>query len=276
MMFHPVYLRQPREVSIETYALCNAKCEFCPYPTLERKGTRMTTADVFKLLEQMKAWAFPFFISPFKVNEPFLDDRLEDFCRYIDRNIPNAVLRLFSNGSPLIERHLQWVSELRRVEHLWISLNEVDPLRYRAVMGLDLMRTLERLDALHERVKLGKFPHRVVVSRVGRIDVVEDNVFTEHCREGWPRFYVRLIKRDAWIDFTNAADESVPLAPCGRWWELNICADGKAALCCMDGTGEYAIGDANTTSLLDIYNQPQLVTRRNFTVSRKGITPCER
>ena len=43
------YLDYPREVTIETLALCNAACEFCPYPDLERQGTRMSDALVEKI-----------------------------------------------------------------------------------------------------------------------------------------------------------------------------------------------------------------------------------
>lgn len=276
-MFSPLYVLQPREVSIETLALCNAACEFCPYPTLSRKGTVLDTALVYALFDQMKTWVAPFTISPFKVNEPLLDDRLENFCRYVDREIPNASLRLFTNGSPLIDANVEWISRLSRVEHLWVSLNEVDPDRYRAVMHLDFKRTALRLDALHAWKACGKFPHRVVLSRVTDLkDSIEDQKFSDYCFTRWPRFAVTRIKRDAWIDFTRATHDQVPPTPCGRWWELSICADANVALCCMDGAGDYSLGNVRYTPLLDIYNQPQLVSRRRYAMSRRGIDPCER
>lgn len=30
------YMNTPMEVAIETQTVCNAACEFCPYPSLER------------------------------------------------------------------------------------------------------------------------------------------------------------------------------------------------------------------------------------------------
>src|SRR6266568_9089325 len=38
------YLDYPQEVHIETFAYCNAKCTFCPYPTMERQGDKMPDA----------------------------------------------------------------------------------------------------------------------------------------------------------------------------------------------------------------------------------------
>ena len=32
------YLDYPSFVTIETQALCNAACDFCPYPVLQRQG----------------------------------------------------------------------------------------------------------------------------------------------------------------------------------------------------------------------------------------------
>jgi MoaA/NifB/PqqE/SkfB family radical SAM enzyme len=35
------YLDFPAVLGIETLALCNAACDFCPYPGMERKGEAM-------------------------------------------------------------------------------------------------------------------------------------------------------------------------------------------------------------------------------------------
>lgn len=275
------YLHQPREVSLETFALCNARCTFCPYPTLERKGTKMSFDTLDRLIGEMKDWPLPFFISPFKVNEPLLDDRMQWFCEEIEQQIPSARLRLFTNGQPLTPRHRTWIANLKRVEHLWVSLNEYDPQRYGEVMGLSLHMVAGRLDDLHDEKESGAFPHRVVVSRVsdaqdGMVWTERDNEFMNVVFKRWPRFTPHLIKRDGWLGYVEPSSTLVPRSGCGRWFELSICADGKAALCCMDGTGEYAIGNVHESTLLDIYNQPHLVARRLKAHTRAGIEPCQR
>lgn len=72
-MLSQAYLDQPREVSLETLALCNAACEFCPYPTIERKGARMSDALITRLVGEMAQFPRPFYFSP--LSRKALDDR---------------------------------------------------------------------------------------------------------------------------------------------------------------------------------------------------------
>lgn len=260
------YMAQPNEVSIETLALCNARCTFCPYPTLERQGQRMPDELLARLVEEMAGFEHPFFFSPFKVNEPLLDKRMIPLCRSFNEKVPKGFLRIFSNGSALTDRNIAEVASLSRVIHLWVSLNEHDPTKYAETMGLDFAQTTRRLDALHA----ADFPHPVVVSRVG-VDVE----FVRYVMERWPKFQYACIKRDAWIDYTTASESTVPDTPCARWWELNIAATGKAALCCMDGRAEYGFGDVNTHTLLEIYNHPTLRAWRDGMSRLDAGSPCK-
>lgn len=262
------YHSQPHEVSIETQALCNARCTFCPYPTLDRKGTKMPDELLLRLIGEMAEFKAPFYFSPFKVNEPLMDKRLIPMCRRFNEDAPLGHLRIFSNGSALTDKHIEGIASLDRVVHLWISLNTHVEAEYEPLMGLDYKKTIRRLDNLHTK----DFPHPIVVSRVG-----PDADFVAFVRERWPKFQVACIKRDAWIDFTNPDDMTVPETPCGRWWELNITATGKAALCCMDGEARFGFGDVNESSLLEIYNHPKLKHWRESVWSRKQVgSPCDK
>ncbi len=279
------YMTQPREVSIETLALCNAACVFCPYPTLERQGARLSNEVIATLIAEMGDWTEPFFVSPFKVNEPLLDPRLEKLCWTIDTMCLQARLRLFTNGQPLIQRHVEWIANLQRVEHLWISLNSTDPQEYGQLMKCSYSIVERNLDELHARVVRGDFPHPVVLSRVvqgnprGTTPISNalsdgDVLFHRRCLARWPRFSTHLIKRDSWLGYITPGDTHVPRRPCMRWFELSITAEGKAVLCCMDGTGEYPQGDVAAQSLREIYNNPFLTACRKASV-RQGIEPCQ-
>jgi len=270
------YLYQPREVSIETFTLCNARCTFCPYPTLDRKGTKMDTSTLLRLHEEMRDFKRPFFFSPFKVNEPLLDDRLESYCQLIDEENPMASLRLFTNGQPLTMKTLEWIAKLKRVEHLWVSLNSTNPVEYRTLMGLDLFKVIQKLDGLHWLIVNQKFPHKVVVSRVKQ-DCPEDVEFLKWCGRYWPRFDAILLDRKGWLGHVEPSNPTIPAKPCVRWEELSVMSDGRVALCCMDGTGEFAIGNVHEKTLLEIYNDPKLTERRRRKLSRYEVgEPCHR
>lgn len=270
------YLDWPHEVSIETFAKCNASCTFCPYTTMERIGEKLPDEILDQMLVELKDHPKPFVLSPFKVNEPFLDKRLIPFCQKAMREVPNAHLRLFSNGSALTEKHIEEVAKLERVLHLWVSLNESDPDKYKETMGLDFNRTAMNLDILHSYVEHGAFPHEVMISRVRpAMEIGEaDEEFVSFVNNRWPRFKVTLIKPDGWLGDIPLGSDEIPDTGCGRWYELSITATGVVSLCCMDGQAQFPIGDVTVESLFEIYNKPAYRERRVKLMSRKAIHPC--
>src|SRR5271167_3727849 len=145
------YLDFPAHVHLETNALCNAACNFCPYPSLERKGAKMPDALITKIIEDLRdiPRTLPFQLSPFKVNEPFLDTRLFSILAQINDRLPNASLTLTTNASPITEKQLARLSGVRNLVYLWISMNDHRPDEYEATMKLPYRRTLERIRMIH-------------------------------------------------------------------------------------------------------------------------------
>jgi len=262
------FMDYPMEVSVETMALCNARCTFCPYPTLDRKGEKMSDELLNKLVDEMISWDREMYFSPFKLNEPLLDKRTLPLCESINKRSQKIVLRIFTNGSALTPDNIAGIAKLERVAQLWVSLNSHIPEEYERVMGLKFEMTAKRLDYLHE---LDDFQHSVMLSCVGYPN--ED--FRRYCWERWPKFESMAIKKDAWLGYTDAQFPNIPDTACSRWFELSITARGTAAMCCMhDGQDtRYNIGDTNTHSLYEIYNAPRWKDRRVGLVSRKSLDP---
>jgi len=90
----------PAVISIETMSLCNAVCDFCPYPGLERKGERMPDELINKILDDVAdiqdrpAWE----VNLSRVNEPFLDNRVLDISEEIERRFPEAQHMFFCSA----------------------------------------------------------------------------------------------------------------------------------------------------------------------------------
>ncbi len=227
-----------------------------------------------RLLTEFESFELPFYFAPFKLSDPFLDKRMIPLCERFNRQVPKGHLRLFTNGSALTDKTISGVAGLKRVAHLWISLNEHDPEKYEQVMGLNFAHTTKNLDHLHQEVVLGRFSHPVVVSRVGG-SVGERWSFADYVRNRWPRFQPSVIRKDAWIDFTNSDELTVPEHQCGRWWELNITATGEVCLCCMsDGESpDQIVGDVNTQTMKEIYNSARWREFRD-TTNRKDRPIC--
>ena len=269
------FLDYPMEVSVETMALCNARCTFCPYPTLDRKGEKMSDELLNKLVDEMISWDRQMYFSPFKLNEPLLDKRTLPLCERINKSSDKIVIRLFTNGSALTPDNIAGIAKIKRVSQLWVSLNSHIPEEYERLMGLKFEITAKRLDYLHS---LEDFPHSVMLSCVG----FPNEEFRRYCWERWPKFESMAIKKDAWLGYTEAQFADIPDTACSRWFELSITARGTAAMCCMhDGQDtRYNIGDTNTHSLYEIYNAPRWKDRREGLVSRKTLdtadNPCSR
>lgn len=257
--------------------MCNAACGFCPYPDLDRKGTRMPDSLIEKIIADLEAIPahVPFLFAPYKVNEPFLDARLLDILARVNERLANAAICLFSNGSVFTERSLSRLGRLRNIEYLVISLNECEPGPYEALMKLPLARTLDRLELLHGKVAAGDIRFPVTINRV--MDGSEaDTRFLAWGRERFPAFRTTLSLRKDWnrqVDEQTAFD-SAPDLPCTRWFDLSIMATGAVTICCMDGTGEWTIGDAGESDLLAIYNTPKQRAIRMQAKSRLDVESC--
>jgi radical SAM protein with 4Fe4S-binding SPASM domain len=269
------YIRYPLHVHVETYALCNAACGFCPYSVLDRKGQRMSDDLVEKIvadLTQIPA-TVPFQLSPFKVNEPFLDTRLFEILSLVNEKLPNAQITLTTNASPLTERHLSRLREIRSLAYVWVSVNECTKDEYESVMKLPFERTRQRLSALHEWKRTAGAASAVVLSRVG--DGSErDEAFRSWVEREYPLFRPFIGPRGSWLGQVDLETGAVPNAGCQRWFELSITATGTVAHCCMDGQCRWPVGNVRTQSVLEIYNSPEYRRLRESIMTRRAFDPC--
>lgn len=274
------YMDFPALVHIETLAVCNAACTFCPYPGLERKGTRMPDVLVEKIIDDLTAIprSLRFQLSPYKISDPFLEPRLFDILARVNEKLPNAGISLITNGSALTDRNIEQLRRIRNISYLTVSLNFHDAAEYQEVMSMPLERTLGRLESLHKKHSAGEIGFPVRVSRVsGAPD--DDKLFVQWVKTSFPAFQVCILPRNDWlgsVDTGSFAGE-IPDVPCHRWFDFSITATGKVALCCMDGKGEYPKGDVSRDHVLDIYNQPRLRAWRETLMSRRAAGgPCNR
>lgn len=269
-MLRKLYMDQPNEISLETATVCNARCTFCPYPTLERVGNLMSDEMIDELVGQMATFKESFLFSPFKLNDPFLDKRVLPLCKRINEEVPLAYIRIFTNGSPLTPKAISEVAKLKKLVHLWVSLNEYRPDEYEKLMGLNFEQTTRKLDYLHEQVVSGDFPHPVMLSCVG----YPNEPFRKYCFDRWPQFESMAIMKTSWLGFTDGQIYQVPDTPCARWFELSIMSDGVVSLCCQDSEGKFPLGDLKKNTMLEVYNQPELRKQREQLVSRRSVPTC--
>ncbi|MFN4277839.1 MAG: radical SAM protein [Ferrovibrio sp.] len=272
------YMDFPAYLHLETLAVCNAACNFCPYPTLERQGTRMSDELIAKILRDLEdiPSSIKFTIAPLKVSDPFLEKRLFSIMETAAERLPSASFSLITNGSAMTDRNLERLTGIQNIIQLSISLNDHRPEVYREVMGIPFERTVERMRALHKRYENRDYDFEVVVSRVSD-GTPADLDFVKWGRREFPAFTFGLVPRNDWIGQMDLATsiDTVPDMGCNRWYMMSITATGKVALCCMDGEEKYVVGDVSKQHLLEIYNLPDYrIMRKTMASRRQAAAPC--
>ena len=272
-----ILLDYPSHVVFETFAKCNAKCSFCVYPDMERQGTLMSMDLIKKIISDLQE--IPLFhkfqLSPFAVNEPFLDKRMFHILDLIEASLPNANITLTSNASPINETNLRRLAKYK-LDYLWLSVIDYRRDVYEDKMKLNYDRLLERLDLIHKAKSEGWFDKRIVLSRL-KDDSKHDEAYVRFFKSRYPLFETCLWPYADWLGrTTNAITSTVKPIPCDHWFEFRIDANGIVQHCCMDGHSEYPWGDVNKNSVLEIYNQEKFRSLRLGKKTRLDIEPCNR
>lgn len=274
------YVDYPAMVHLETLAVCNAACNFCPYPRLERQGTKMPDSLIEKVIDDLSAMPpkLPFQFAPYKLSDPFLEPRLFDIIDLASARLPGIIVTLITNGTALTERKIDQLRRVKSLGYLNVSLNSDNAEEYERVMQLPFARTLARLDLLHRKKAAGEIPFPVRLTRVSS-DKDSDVAFLEFARARYPAFKALIAPRNDWLGevVTEGSLSQVPDAPCHRWFDLSITATGVVAMCCMDGEAQYPKGDVSHENALDVYNLPRLRELRQSLISRHAAgSPCSR
>lgn len=279
------YAQYPAFLRIETMASCNAACIFCPYPKMERKGTRMSDTLVEKILADLTDIPsdHQFGVSFHHMSEPLIDKRFWKYVAWVDAHLPNANVLVNTNGSTLNAANIDFLLAARNIHEINVSFNDHRAEAYEFAMKLPFQRTVANLDMLHERLEQGA-SKRVVVRRVG--DGTEaDAEFVEFCRARWPHFTAvsKAVK-----DFLGQIDvgpggkpiktmayAEVPISGCHQWYQMTITSQGEVAVCCFDGKADWIIGNVSEKHVLDVYNSDEMKNYRERSITRlEAPEPC--
>jgi molybdenum cofactor biosynthesis enzyme MoaA len=263
----------PRLVAIETTNACNAKCAFCPNSIMSRDRETMPDELYRKIIDDCASFQVQA-IEPFLNGEPFMDPQIVPRLQYLRERLPATKLRLYTNGFALVPKR---VDELQGVgiDHLFISLNTLDPAKYEALMGLGLERTLRNIDYLVDPSRRTRLAREITV-RMTRTDdtTAEDQArFVAYCKQR--KVNCMIVGLFNYLGDVNSS-LPVPSFPCEHITRVDILSSGVVTLCCMDAEGKFAWGDASKESILDIYNGPRARAYRTMHRQgrRKQIPPC--
>jgi molybdenum cofactor biosynthesis enzyme MoaA len=231
--------------------------------------------EVFdKIVEDCKQFPLEA-IEPFLQGDPFSDPQILPRLEKLKRELPKTKLRLYTNGYGMTKKKIDALAEIG-LDHLFVSVNTLDPKRYESTMGLSLERTLRNLEYLTEDPARKRRVAKKITFRMTRLadsSLEEQQNFLEYVKKHRVKpFIVGLFNYKGDI----SSSLPVPRYGCEHVNRLDILASGRVTLCCMDQDGTYGWGDVMQTSVLDLYRHS--VARRYRTMHatgrRREIEPC--
>ncbi|HEV8376612.1 MAG TPA: radical SAM/SPASM domain-containing protein [Candidatus Polarisedimenticolia bacterium] len=277
--------RFPRNIQIQTQTGCNADCVFCPYGATagsQPKG-RMEWSLFEKIIDESALYRVRR-ISPYLMNEPFVDAQIFDRIRYINRVNPRARVVLTSNGSLLTPPMVEKVLELGAgIHELAISVQGIDSEAYERTMrgGLRLERTLANVDHLIQAMRRRRMTRPAIWITMVDTGLINARRALEYWRSRGVHARCTMLENRG----GNIPDaESMAHHPqmdyfsdCTRLFkQAYIKFNGDLVLCCTDYEARIVLGNVREQSLFQVWNGERATEiRRKFLTGRIGeISLC--
>ncbi len=232
-------------VEIETINRCNGVCEFCPVNAKDdpREKHIMSEELFYNIINQLEEMDYSGRISLFSNNEPFLDNRILMFSKYMREHLPHARIHMFTNGTLLdldkFKAIIPYLDELiidNYTQDLHLIKNSEDIKNY----------CNENTDLIKKVSIVLRKPKEILSSRGGSAPNRKE--------------------QQAYPDVTCALP----------FQQLIVRPTGEVSLCCNDALGKYTLGDLNKESILDVWYGERYKKYRNAIIEgRKNIEICK-
>ncbi len=238
---------QPLNILLETINRCNSTCSFCAANRNDesRPFCRMDEALFRKTVSQLAEWNYSGYLSLFANNEPFMDTRIIEFHKYIREKLPEAKIKVFTNGLLLDHKKFE---EIAPYTDLFIINNYCEDGKLHANIA-ELYKYLKRNPSLHEKIDVQikiRYIGEVLTNRAGSSPNKKETkkVITEPC-----------------------------LFP---YTDMVIYPDGKAGICCCDVKEVTNLGNVNSETMQEIWTGKKYESlRKKLQDGRQGNKFCE-
>ncbi len=262
----------PRTVQIQTQTGCNAACIFCPYSTTVDSQPKGSMApELFEqIIDEIASHGLRR-ISPYLMNEPFLDKTIIDKLRTIKKKIPNARLVLTTNGSRLTAEKVDKLLEVDALHALYISFQGVEKEGYEATMRGSLVfeKTTANVEHLIEKWKAagGRDRFKIVVTMVATNKIDPEKAVAHWKSLGVESKWTPLENRGGNIAIASglAREGMKRFADCTRLFkQAYIMFNGDMVLCCTDYTRKVVLGNITGSSIEEVWNSPKALKIRRL------------
>jgi len=249
----------PAVVLIDNCNACNLRCSMCDHPnmTKHRKVQIMDMCLYRKIIDEIAAENPSARVWEIFFGDPFMCRDMPERIRYAkEKGLTDVVLN--TNGVLMKPDKARAVIEAG-LDSMYVGIDAADAATYEQI----------RVGGKYETAVANVLAYRDILREIGRpeqklfvqfvvSDINEDQV--EAFKAFWTSegVNVKIRPKVSWAGLVSAdnlqENEQVGRRPC--YWlmrTINICADGRAALCSVDVHCRVPCGDANTSSLKELW-----------------------
>lgn len=218
-------------IAIETIGECNRDCAYCPVSLVDKRKGRMSKETFESIVLQMKELDYQGEIYLHFYNEPLLDKRIIGFLKFIRQHRKDNMLKFFTNGDPLTVQKARDIIDAG-VTTLAVSMHDAE--------------TEEKANKIAAQLS----PEMRAKFETNRYYDLENHVYTN--RAGSIKSESFEVRRAAYVE---GCDKT----------EFIIDYMGNVHPCSEDIGQGYVLGNANDTSLLEIWENSRSRFRDHFT-----------
>jgi radical SAM protein with 4Fe4S-binding SPASM domain len=290
-------LPAPKSMKIEIVPRCNYRCQYCaicfrtepvkdmPWELFEKITREATTLGVEE-------------IGVFYIGESFMNPSyLVRAIRFLKSELRVPYVFLTSNASLADPIHVEACMDAGLDSLKW-SCNAAGHEQFEELMGVNKNwygRAYDNIKAAWEIRESGNYRTKLAASsiklneeQIAKMSSFKDSCIAPYVDEYyWLPLYTaggQAIEKETELGFQPIAgntgrldDPSEPI-PC---WTIftaaHIMADGKMTACCLDGVGNWVMGDLKTQSFMEAWNSPEFKELRKAHLKKDIIgTKCEK
>jgi MoaA/NifB/PqqE/SkfB family radical SAM enzyme len=269
----------PRVVLIDNTNACNLRCSMCDHPNVKnyRKVQVMDLGLYKKIIDEIavenphaRVWGIFF-------GDPFMCRDIAQRIQYgKDKGLTDMVLN--TNGVLMSPEKGRAVISAG-LDALYVGIDAANAETYLKIrVGGDYDKAVKNVLAYRDALREIGQPHQKLFVQFVVSDINEDQV--ESFKEFWSGqgINVKIRPKVSWaglIDAKNLRDNSlVERKPC--YWlmqTINICADGRVALCSVDIHCRVPCGDVTQNTIKQVWQTGLAAMRAMHKEARFGELP---
>jgi MoaA/NifB/PqqE/SkfB family radical SAM enzyme len=260
----------PEIVQIESTNICNAKCVFCPRDEMHRRQGIMSFELFTKIVDECVELGITH-VRVHNYGEPFVDRKLVEKVRYAkERGIKEV--GMISNGSLITEAVARGMVDAG-LDAINISVDASGKDVFESTrIGLKYDKVIANIERLVRiRAESGKRRPKLILSFVRQNNSADEQAFIEHWRKIADKIHITDLHN--WGGTLHK--QSDVNYPCYRpWLTFTVLWDGRVSLCCADFDGHTILGDMNTSSIKEIWNNDLYRSVRREHLESGGPDVC--